>query len=84
MADSPTSPWHAVMEAIVRTSPATVGAGASLSAGIEPSVGLFVGLGALTLAANILGPISRAIGDGVAFRVKRRLEGPHGPPVDAE
>jgi hypothetical protein len=87
VAETPASPWHAIIEAFVRTSPITVGAGASALGGIQPSLGLFLGLGLLTvmlgllsLGANICVPISKAIGDGMAYRVKRRLEGPPAEP----
>ncbi|RBY94898.1 hypothetical protein DQ244_06530 [Blastococcus sp. TBT05-19] len=87
VSEPPSSPWHATFESWVRLSPIAVGAGATAVGGIQPSVRLLLGLGLLIvmiglfrLGANICVPISKAIGDGVALRVKRRLEGPSPDP----
>jgi hypothetical protein len=75
VSESPSSPWHAAVEAFVRTSPVTAGVGATTLGRSSRRSTSSLAWGALTFAANVFGPISRAIGDGVAYRVKRRLEG---------
>lgn len=75
MADSPASTLHAIGDILFRTGGAT-GAGMALASGVEPSWGLAGWAVGAVFFANVLFPVTRAIGRGLEHHIDQRMGTP--------